>query len=260
MHFGVYGKAAIAKVAARAGYDFAEMSVAELLKPLEPEQTFLTSLAALHDAGLPCPAVNGFVPANLKITGPDVDIPALQAYVATVMGRAERAGVQIVVFGSGGARRIPDGFDRQAAHAQLAAFCRMAAPLARDHGVTIVVEPLNRAECNVLTTLAECAALVEAAEHPAIRLMVDAYHLLRDGDALADIVTCGKLLAHAHIATVPGRLAPGAEPCDFSRFFRALADAHYSGRISIEGKLADPAAELPAALALMRRLATAQPA
>ncbi len=68
-----------------------------------------------------------------------------------------------------------------------------------------MVEPLNRAECNVLTTLAECAALVEAAEHPAIRLMVDAYHLLRDGDALADIVTCGKLLAHAHIATVPGR-------------------------------------------------------
>ncbi len=127
MHFGVYGKAAIAKVAARAGYDFAEMSVAELLKPLQTEQAFLAALAALQDAGLPCPAVNGFVPANLKITGPDVDTPALQSYVATATARAERAGVRIIVFGSGGARRIPDGFDRQAAHTQLAAFCRMAA-------------------------------------------------------------------------------------------------------------------------------------
>jgi len=244
-------------MAARAGYDFVEMTAAELLKPLAPEQAFLASLAALQAAGLPCPAVNGFVPANLKITGPAVDSPALQSYVATAAARAEQAGVRIIVFGSGGARRIPDGFDRQAAHAQLAAFCRMAAARARDHGITIVVEPLNQAECNVLTTIAECAALVEEADYPAIRLLVDAYHLMRDGDAFADIVTHGKLLAHTHIATVPGRLAPGAEPCDFSRFFRAMADAHYNGRISIEGKLANPAAELPAALATMRQLAAA---
>ncbi len=258
MHFGVCGNAATAMIAARAGCDFVELSVAELLKPLAPEQAFLESLAAMQTAGIPCPAVNGFVPANLKITGPAVDSPALRSYVATAAARAERAGVRIIVFGSGGARRIPDGFDRQAAQAQLAAFCRMAAPLARDHGVTIVVEPLNKAECNVLTTIAECAALVAEADDPAIRLMVDAYHLLRDGDDFADIVAHGNLLAHAHIATVPGRRPPGAEPCDFSRFFHALAEAHYTGRISIEGKLANPAEELPAALALMRQLAAAR--
>jgi hydroxypyruvate isomerase len=57
-----------------------------------------------------------------------------------------------------------------------------------------------------------------------------------------------------HIATVPSRLAPGAEPCDFSRFFRALVNANYTGRISIESKLNDVVTELPVALTVMRKL------
>ena len=66
------------------------------------------------------------------------------------------------------------------------------------------------------------------------------------------------ILAHVHIATVPNRLAPGAEPCDFSPFFAALAEAHYTGRISIEGKIADPISELPVALATMHKLANSR--
>jgi sugar phosphate isomerase/epimerase len=77
---------------------------------------------------------------------------------------------------------------------------------------------------------------------------------MRDGDSYDDIVKHGDLLAHVHIATVPERLAPGAESCDWTRFFRALADAHYNGRISIEAKITDPLTELPVALATLRRL------
>ena len=128
----------------------------------------------------------------------------------------------------------------------------MVAPVAYDHGVVVAVEPLNRAECNVLTTVSECAGLVNEVRHPAIRLLVDAYHLMRDEDSYDDMVRHGDLLAHVHVATVPGRLAPGAEPCDLVRFFRALADAHYRGRVSIEANITDPLAELPVALAAMR--------
>jgi len=156
------------------------------------------------------------------------------------------------VFGSGGARRIPEGFDPRAAHDQIVAFCGMVAPLAHDHGVVVVVEPLNTAECNVLTTVSECAGLVNEVRHPAIRLLVDAYHLMHDGDSYDDMVRHGHLLAHVHIATVPGRLVPGAEPCDLTRFFRGLADARYKGRVSIEAKITDPHTELPAALAALR--------
>jgi sugar phosphate isomerase/epimerase len=257
MRFGICGNTSIAAVAARESYDFAEWTVPALLKPRESEDAFCAALNDLRAARLRYPVANCFVPGDLKITGPEVDNSALQAYVRTTMERAERAGIEVIVFGSGGARRIPDGFDPRVAKEQIIAFCRMVAPLAHDHGITVVVEPLNTAECNVLTTVDECAKLVNEVAHPAIRLLVDAYHLMLDGDSYDDIVTHGDLLAHVHIATVPGRLAPGAEPCDFSRFFSALANASYAGRISIEGNITDPVTELHIALTVMREWAAA---
>ncbi|MFT5241393.1 MAG: sugar phosphate isomerase/epimerase [Candidatus Promineifilaceae bacterium] len=255
MQFGMCGDLSVAAVAARESYDYAETTVADLLMPRKSEDVFCLSLESLRAAELPYPVANGFVPGDLKITGPDVDIPALQAFVTTTMQRAERAGVQVVVFGSGDARRVPAGFDPRRAHDQLVAFCGLVAPLAHEHGVTVVVEHLNTAECNILTTVDECAGLVNDVAHPAIQLLVDAYHLMHDNDSYEAIVAHGGIIAHAHIATMPNRLAPGVEPSDFSPFFTALAEARYTGRISIEAKYADPKIELPVALAVMRSLA-----
>ncbi len=254
MKFGVCGDMSLAAIAAQSSFDYVECSVPALLMPREPEEVFRASLEAVQKAAIPCPVLNLFIPGDLKIVGADVDTKALEAYVRTSMVRAEDVGVEVIVFGSGGARRIPEGFDPHLAHAQLLAFCRMVAPLANDHGVTVVVEPLNLAECNVLTSVKECAELVQEVAHPGLRLLVDAYHLMRDGDSYEDIVRYGDLLVHAHIATVPTRLAPGAEVCDFSRFFQALADANYTKRLSIEGKITNPETELPAALSAMREL------
>ncbi len=255
MQFGVCGDTGVAAIAARASYDYMEWTVAELLQPCEDENAFSAALDKVRAAALPYPVANCFIPGELKITGPDVDSGALQAYVATTMKRAERAKVEVIVFGSGGARRIPEGFERETAWKQLVTFCRMVGPLAHDHGIKVVVEPLNLAECNVLNTVDECAALVNEVAHPGIRLLVDAYHLMRDGDSYEYIVKHGELLGHMHIATIPNRQAPGAEPCDFAPFFRALAEAKYTGRVSFEGRLNDPQTELPVALQVMREAA-----
>lgn len=255
MTFGVCGDPGVASIAADAGYDFAEWTVASVLSPREPDEAFDAALKEARAAALAYPVLNVFVPGDLKITGPNVDFEKLRGFVATAMRRARTAGVEVIVFGSGGARRVPDGFDRSVAHGQLIAFCSMAAPLAADHGVTIAVEPLNLSECNVLNTVAECGELVREVSHPGVRLLVDAYHLMHDSDSCEDIVAYGDLLSHAHIATVPNRLAPGAEPCDFGEFFAALARAGYRGRVSIEAKLSDPQKELPAALSELRRYA-----
>ena len=254
MKFGICGGAEIAAVAAAAGYDYIEMSVAGVLKPRESDAAFQAALPAVTHAALPCRALNMFVPADLKITGASVDLPALSAYVTTACQRARLAEIPLIVFGSGGARRIPDGYDRAAAHAQLVAFCRMLGPIAQANRVTIAVEPLCRAECNVLTSVGECAALVREVRQPAIRLLVDAYHWMKDDDAAADIVANGALLAHAHLATKANRTAPGAEECDLAPFFNALKRSGYDGTLSIEGRIADPAADLPRALELMQRL------
>ena len=49
----------------------------------------------------------------------------------------------------------------------------ICAPLAEKHGVTLVVEPLNRAECNLVNTAVEGAVAVARVNRPHIRLLVD---------------------------------------------------------------------------------------
>lgn len=252
MPYGLCGGPEIASLAVQAGFDYFEWSVGGLLKPREDGAAFDQALLAVRQAGLVCPAVNVFVPPDLKITGPAVNFTVLEAFATTALRRANQAGVKVIVFGSGGARRIPEGFDRAEAWKQLVAFCQMLAPLAQAQGVTVVIEPLNVAECNVLTTVGECARLARQINHPAIRLLVDAYHLLRDHDSLDDIYANHDILAHVHVATIPNRLAPGVEDCDLGAFFKMLARSGYSGRISIEGKLPDQPDELARSLKLMK--------
>jgi sugar phosphate isomerase/epimerase len=177
---------------------------------------------------------------------------SLEKYVKTVFERAEKAKVEVVVFGSGGARSIPDGFDRERGLAQIMAFCRMIGPVAQEHGVVVAVEPLNRNECNVINSVAECAEIVRRVNHPAVRLLVDAFHWLKENDSADDIIGNGEFLAHVHAATISSRLAPGSEPCDLSVFFSALERAAYDGRISIEGGVPNPCEDLPRALELMK--------
>jgi len=255
MQYGVCGGPEIGGVAAEAGYDYFEWSVGALLKPRESKEAFHESLEAVRNAPLPCPVLNCFIPEDLKITGPDADLRALEQYATVTLRRAEEAGVEVIVFGSGGSRRIPDGFDRQAALRQIVDFCRMLAPIARRYGVTVAIEPLNRADCNVLNTVGECAAIVREVDHPSLRLLVDSYHWAKDNDSLQDIATHGDLLSHVHIATVPNRLPPGAERCELAPFFEALREAGYHGRASIEAKIPDPMHDLTIALFIMTSLA-----
>ena len=254
MQYGVCGGPDLAPAAAEASFDFIEWSVGALLRPQEPRHAFEAELDQATATPLPFPVLNCLVPGDLKITGPDADTGKLEEYVTTTFQRAEKARVETIVFGSGSARRIPDGFDPKAAYDQLVRFCSMLAPIADQNGVTVVVEPLNRTECNVLTTVAECAALVREVAHSALRLLVDAYHLSHDNDSYDSIVDNAGILSHVHIATVPTRLAPAAEPCDFAPFFEALTKAGYDGRISIEAGIPDPENDLPAAISLMKTL------
>lgn len=253
MNFGVCGAPECATAAAKAGYDYFEWSVQAFLQPRAEEAAFLKTLDVVRAAPLPSPVCNGFLPGDLKVTGPAVDKTALATYVTTACRRAAMAGVDTIVFGSGGARQVPEGFGRAEAAGQILTFLKMLAPIAADNGVLIVVEPLRYQECNILNTVAEGARMVHAAAADSIALLADGYHWACNEESEADIVAAGPRLRHMHIATRANRRAPGAEPCeDLPRFLRAVGRIGYTGRISIEGRIDAPATELPAALRLMR--------
>lgn len=252
MRFGVCAGLEAAGVFRDAGYRFLELNVQRDLMPDAPAGAFEPQAERIRSSELPCEAANCFLPADCRLTGPDVDEAGLRRYAATALERAATVGIRTVVFGSGGARRIPDGFSRERAGAQLRSFGAWLGERAGEQGVTVVVEPLNRLECNVLNTLAESAAYVRAVGSPNLQLLADAFHWSREAESADAVVQAGPLLRHVHIATYSARRAPGAEPCDFEPFFAALREGGYDGRVSIEGRWEDPRREAAAALDAMR--------
>ena len=150
MQFGVCSSLDRAAVVKAAGWDYIEAGVPELLQGTIADADW-TGPALAHELRLPIRAAYLLVPPQLKLVGPDADLAKLKKYLATVVQRANALNIGILGFGSGGARNVPDGFDRARAMEQLLDFCRAAASIADEAGVVIAMEPLNRPECNLST-------------------------------------------------------------------------------------------------------------
>ena len=236
-----------------AGLDFIEANVQKLLAPGAGDDDFAPNLEGARACPVPVRAANCFLPGDLKSTGPHVDPDALDAYVRVAMGRAARVGIDTIVFGSGGSRQVPDGFDRNEAAEQLAGHLRRWGPIAADNGVTIVVEPLQKRDCNIINTVAEGADLVRRVDHPGVRLLADTFHMACDGDPPEAIEAAGALMGHVHCAEKTDRARPGVNDEDLRPYFRALKAAGYAGRVSIEAAWTDMPAEADEALAALAR-------
>jgi len=249
MQFGICTGIENAEIARAAGFEFVEPTV----RSLHAGTNFDNIQAAHAAAGLPTPTFNVFVPGDLKITGPGADLARLQAYVAESLRRVQAVGGALVVFGSGGARNIPDGFEREAAWQQLIDFLRMVADEAGKTGVTIAIEPLNRRESNVLNSVAEGAALAQAVDRPAIRVLADLYHMQEENEPLDTVVEHADWLAHVHVAD-SGRQAPGLGSYPYAEFFGHLKTTGYAGRISVECRWRDFAEEAGAAVAYLHKI------
>ncbi len=86
-------------------------------------------------SALPISAANSLVPGDLKIVGPVVDFERLRKYIGNVTARAQRVGMKTLVFGSGGARNVPDGFDRARRRNRSSPFAKWRPMPARARGL-----------------------------------------------------------------------------------------------------------------------------
>lgn len=217
-----------------AGVDYIEPGVGPTLIPDKPDADFEAVLTQLRALPIPVRACNVFIPGALKLVGEQANHDGAAAYAETALRRAGRVGIPIIVFGSGGARRVPDGFDKNRALEQFVAFGKRIAPAAAAAGVTIALEPLNRKECNLINSLAEGAWIVDAVGHPAFRLHADVYHMLQEDEPPDEIVKAGARIVHAHAAQKGTRMAPLPGGTDFRSYFAAYKAIGYRGRLSIE--------------------------
>lgn len=216
------------------GYEFIEGGVSGTLKPETPDAEYAPELEKIKASALPFRSCNGFIPGKFRLTGAETAHDAALDYAVKACQRADAAGIPFIVLGSGGARKVPDGFDKEKGKAQFIAFCQKLGDRIKDLKVTVVLEPLNKGETNLLNSVAEGIEYVDAIKRPRIQLLADFYHMLKEGESPDSIRKAGARICHCHIAELEGRKAPGTKGEDLSGFFKALKDIGYAGGVSCE--------------------------
>lgn len=244
-------------LAARLGFDYVECSLSMLAGLSEAEYQ---ALKARKDAfEIPMLKCNGFLPAEVKPTGEAVSGKQLDEYLEKSLSRAHGLGVELVVFGSGGARQVPDGFSHGEAWRQLADFLRRAAMYCDKYEISIALEPLRRQECNILNYVSEGTLLAATVDHPRIGVLGDTFHMLSGAEPWSAFEQAGKQLLHVHIShelpDLSGRVYPyEGDGSDYVGAFCALKAAGYRGDVSIEAGTNDLAEDGARAIACLRPL------
>jgi D-psicose/D-tagatose/L-ribulose 3-epimerase len=223
--------------AAKYGFDYVEPAAAEIAAMSKDQ--FREFSDAVLASPLRCHAFNSFVRRpDLKVVGPEVPTSALKEYLEGCLPRCRRLGASIVVWGSAGCRNVPEGFSREQARDQIAAFLKMAGEVARRSHVIVAIEPLRRQESNILNTGAEALEMVRRVKHPNIRMIIDYFHLREENEDPRIIETGRREIVHLHFANAHGRAWPHdlVEDDHYAAFFGYLKKTGYSGGISIEGQ------------------------
>lgn len=222
-------------IIAAAGFSCMLESVARLVSPLTvSDEQFEKNRLLFQHMQTPIYAFNIFIPGELKVVGPKVEEGKVLAYVEKVMQRLRTTETKVIVWGSGGSRSLPDGWDKKVAFKQIIAIGKKIAALGEQYGIVVAMESLNSTECNFITSVKEALYVVKKVNHPNLRLTIDIYHMLKDNEGPEIIYKTKKYLYHVEIAEREGRTAPGVAGTDFKPYLLPLAKNGYRNKIIIE--------------------------
>jgi len=149
------------------------------------------------------------------------------------------------------------GMTQTEMHDNIIAGLKLAAPIAEDHGVTMILEPMNirvdhKGHC--LYGSAPAIRICEAVGSPNVKINWDLYHMqITEGDL------CGHLregfkagqIGYLQLADHPGRNEPGTGEVHYNRVLKEAYELGYRGYVGLECRPRD--GELAAA----RRVAQA---
>jgi sugar phosphate isomerase/epimerase len=241
------------RTAVAAGVDYVEPTIVGNLLVERPRGDWVRNPDYVGPESAPSFAI--LFPPAIRLSDPAFPMEEIARYLEaamSVIASAAEPGAKIV-FGSGGARRIPDAVDREIAEARFADVVVAARDVAARNDLRVMLEPLNRGETNLLFTIRECAAFLDAHGIDGVPIVADLYHLMLEGEPFAAITENGPRIGHAHIADT-GRKGPGTGDWPLADFLATLRAAGYDGTVSIECNWTSFADEFPPALAHLRTL------
>ncbi len=220
------------------GFDYIELGLSRTAALSDAEFSELEAMVSASPLKAEC--FNGMLPAEVRVTGDNVNATAQHEYLDHAFSRARRLGGRVVVFGSSAARNVPYGFPIDMAWRQIANFLRLVERHAAAYDITVAIEPLRRAECNVINYVSEAVMLASLFQLPHIKALGDTYHMAVGSESLKALTLAGSMLAHVHTANGLDRRCPSfGDGEDYTGIFKALLLGGYDGRVSIEGRFDD---------------------
>ncbi|KAL7915554.1 xylose isomerase-like protein [Trichoderma velutinum] len=110
---------------------------------------------------------------------------------------------------------------------------REVAAFAKEKGIRIALEPLNRFETYFLNRTDQALALVKEVGYDC-GIAFDVFHLaIEERDMFAAIQACGPYIVNVHVAD-NNRLPPGDGSFDWPKIMAALAEVGYDGGVAVE--------------------------
>lgn len=227
------------------GYDFAEGTASALSSLTNTEFEKIAEYADKGEFSLL--AVNSFLPGNLGLAVEGTE-EARAVHVDTVMSRLARCGGKYAVFGSGGARRLPDG--ETLPWKALDDFLLLCDRTAEKYGLEFLIEPLNRKETNVYKTLGEAFSDIQRLGLKHTGLVNDCFHYFSEEPSEPQN---GYPIRHVHLAEWTNRYYPSAMGGkEVESFIKGLLSIGYQGAFSVECLFNDYIPEMTKAYTFLR--------
>ena len=196
----------------------------------------------IQDAGLDCVGLHWLLkaPPGLHITTPDIEVRRRSwDAIRSLVDFCREVGGSLVVLGSG-KQRGTQGISRDAATAILRDELADLAPHLEQASVTVLLEPLQVQITDVLNTLREARALIDAIGSPRIASMLDFHNSQDEHQPWEELVARhADIIRHVHLNEVDGHHPSLVGRTDRARSayaaaFRVLKETGYGGWISLE--------------------------
>ena len=213
------------------GYDGVELAVRD------PSQLDADSIASLiSECGLLVPAIGtgqAYIEEGLSFA--DSDPRIRRSAVDRVKQHVEvaaRFDAQVIV---GLIRGTCEKREEQGEALKRLGDCLLeCASYGAEHGVRLLLEPLNRYETGLLNNFRQTIEFLDDIGAENIGVLADSFHMNIEEPCIAEsLIVAGKKIAHVHVAD-SNREAPGRGHIDFAEFVTTLTEIGYDGFYSAE--------------------------
>ncbi len=132
---------------------------------------------------------------------------------------------------------MPAGVDIASMHAAYLSNLAAGARKLAQHGIELLIEPINRRDMPgyFLNTQAQALAVIDAAGEPNLRLQMDLYHCqIVEGDLSVKLESNLARIGHLQIASVPDRHEPDEGELNYPALFDRIDALGYRGFVGCE--------------------------